>query len=66
MVEKHSEKYQQICKAILQRCNEKEKLGVKNLYDSDIYDIQTILKNQHIKVSYQDVSDTLDMLLNWE
>lgn len=36
----HSQYGQQISRAILMRCNEKEALGINNLYDSDIYDIK--------------------------
>lgn len=63
MVDIHSEYGQQISRAILICCSEKESLGIDKLYDSDIYDIVEILKKQGIKSSYRDVEQVLDCLL---
>lgn len=41
----------------------KENIGIKNLYDSDIYDIVKNLKRQGIKSSYNDVECVLNGLL---
>lgn len=63
MVDIHSQYGQQISRAILIRCKEKESMGISNLYDSDIYDIVEILKQRGIKSSYKDVERVLDNLL---
>lgn len=66
MVKKDSLKYQQICRAILICCNKKEKIGIEHLYDSDIYDISEMLKRQGVGVSYRDVENVLDALVEEE
>lgn len=49
--------------AILEVSNEKEKNGIKSLYDSDIYDIQSKLKDKCINVEYAYIENVLDKLV---
>lgn len=49
--------------AILKRCDEKERIGIKSLYDSDIMDIENILDQEGIKdADYSYIRSILDFL----
>lgn len=48
--------------AILERCTEKENMGIQHLYDSDILDIQEKLKNKGIKVECSYIECILNSL----
>lgn len=48
---------------ILEVSNEKEKIGIKSLYDSDIYDVQSKLKEKCINVKYSYIENILDELV---
>lgn len=49
--------------AILKCCNEKEKIGVEHLFDSDIYDIQAKLKEKTIKADFSYIESVLEYLI---
>lgn len=49
--------------AILEVSNDKEKIGIKSLYDSDIYDVQSKLKEKCINVKYSYIENVLDELV---
>lgn len=51
-----------IVDAINEKCKNKEKLGVKNVHDSDIRDIQECLTTKNIKVEYVYIKDILEYL----
>lgn len=63
MISKDSLLWQQVCRAVLICCNEKEALGIEKLYNSDIYDVQDILKAQGISVTYTDIEKVLGELI---
>lgn len=48
--------------AILERCDEKENIGIEHLYDSDIYDIQEKLKAKTIKTDFTYIENILKYL----
>lgn len=48
--------------AIVETCNEKEAIGIKNLYDSDIYDIEKKLEKKCIHVDFTYIEKVLDNL----
>lgn len=48
--------------AIIEKCNEKEKIGIKSLYDSDIYDIQEMLKKKCVNVKFSYIETILEHL----
>ena len=52
-----------IVEAILEVSNEKETNGIKSLYDSDIYDIQSKLKDKCVNVEYAYIENILDELV---
>lgn len=49
--------------SILEICNEKEKLEIKSLYDSDIYDVQTRLKEKGINAEFSYIENILEELI---
>lgn len=49
--------------AILEVSNDKEKIGIKSLYDSDIYDVQSKLKEKCINAKYSYIENVLDELV---
>lgn len=49
--------------SILEICNEKEKLEINSLYDSDIYDIQTRLKEKNINAEIPYIENILEELI---
>ena len=51
-----------IVDAINEKCKNKEKLGIKNVHDSDIRDIQECLTTKNIKVEYVYIKDILEYL----
>lgn len=51
-----------VCEAILERLKEKESLGIDNLYDSDIRDIQSNLLRKAIRVDYGYIERILSCL----
>ena len=52
--------------AIKEQCDEKEALDIEFLYDSDIFDIQTKLKNNAVNVENSYIETILDALANLE
>lgn len=48
--------------AIMNKCNEKENIGIEHLYDSDIYDIQDALKRKCVNVKFSYIEKVLDYL----
>ena len=52
--------------AIKEQCDEKETLEIEFLYDSDILDIQTKLKNDAVNVEGSYIETILDALVNLE
>ena len=50
--------------AIIEQCDEKETLEIEFLYDSDILDIQTKLKNDAVNVECSYIETILDALVN--
>ena len=54
------------CEAIKEQCDEKETLEIEFLYDSDILDIQTKLKNDAVNVEGSYIETILDALVNLE
>lgn len=48
--------------AIRKKCEEKEALGIQNIYDSDIRDIKECLSAQNIEVKYSYIENVLDFL----
>lgn len=50
--------------AIIETCDEKEKIGISHLYDSDILDIQSKLKKECIiDVEYSYIENVLNYLI---
>lgn len=49
--------------AILECCHEKENIGIENLYDSDIYDIQEKLNHININVKFSYIENILNLLV---
>lgn len=47
---------------VLETCDEKGRLGIRSLYDSDILDIQTKLKEKGISVDISYIEDVLEEL----
>lgn len=48
--------------AVLECCDQKEALGIKHLYDTDIYDIQNSLKNKCVRTDYSYIEKIIDYL----
>lgn len=63
MIVKDSVLYRKVIKAIIRICDEKEAIGIRCLHDSDIYDIQNILKAQGENVVYSDIEHILNDLI---
>lgn len=49
--------------AIIEKCNEKEAIGIESLYDSDICDIEEMLESKCIHVDYSYIANVLDYLI---
>lgn len=49
--------------AIIKKCDEKEAIGIKRLYDSDMYDIQDSLKKKCVHVDFSYIEKILDYLI---
>lgn len=52
----------QTVEEIIKKCDEKESLGIKYLYDSDISDIETSLREKSIIVKYSYIEKLLTIL----
>lgn len=48
---------------ILKCCDKKAEIGIKRLYDSDIYDIQEELNKKALKVDFSYIEKVLDYLI---
>lgn len=56
-------KFVSTVEAIVERMDEKEKMGIEKLYDSDIRDVQLKLQKKSILVEYSYIENVLDALI---